>query len=40
MARAVSLTMVVTVTYVVSIREHVISSIRARRWLQLFTGLA
>jgi len=25
---------------VVSIREHVIGSIKARRWRQLFTGLA
>ena len=39
-ALCVSLTLVVTVTYVVSIRAHVSGSIKSRRWKELFTGLA
>ena len=34
------LTVVVTSTYVISVRVHIINSIRARQWRQLFTGLA
>ena len=34
------LTSVVTVTYVLSVREHITSSIKARQWRHLFTGLA
>ena len=34
------LTLVVTVTYALSVREHITSSIKARQWRQLFTGLA
>lgn len=40
LALCVALTLAVTATYVVSIREHIIGSIKARRWRQLFTGLA
>ena len=39
-ALCVSLTLIVTVTYLVSIRAHVTGSIRSRRWKELFTGLA
>ena len=34
------LTLVVTATYVISVREHITNSIRNRQWRQLFTGLA
>ena len=33
------LTFLVTVTYVVNVREHIISSIRARQWRKLFLQL-
>ena len=39
-ALCISLTVLVTCTYVVSIREHINTSIRARQWRELFTGLA
>ena len=39
-ALCISLTVLVTGTYLVSIREHISTSIRARRWRELFTGLA
>ena len=34
------LTLVVTVTYLISLRDHVTNSIREHRWKELFTGLA
>ena len=34
------LTMVVTATYALSVREHITSSIKSRQWRRLFTGLA
>ena len=34
------LTVLVTGTYVLNVREHIIESIRARRWRQLFLDLA
>ena len=34
------LTLVVTVTYLISSRDHVTNSIRDHRWKELFTGLA
>ena len=34
------LTVLVTGTYVLNVREHIISSIKARRWRQLFLDLA
>jgi glycerol-3-phosphate acyltransferase PlsY len=39
-ALCVLLTLVVTVTYLVSTRAHVVNSIKSRRWKELFTGLA
>ena len=39
-ALCISLTMLVTATYMVSIREHIGTSIKARQWRELFTGLA
>ena len=39
-ALCISLTVLVSATYVLSIREHITASIRARRWRELFTGLA
>ena len=38
-ALCILLTVVVTVTYVFSIRDHIRVSIRTRQWRQLFTGL-
>jgi len=35
----VLLTSVVVITYIVSIREHVLQSIKGRRWKELFIGL-
>ena len=34
------LTVLVTGTYVLNVREHIVSSIKARRWRQLFLDLA
>ena len=39
-ALCISLTVLVSTTYVFSIREHIAASIRARQWRELFTGLA
>ena len=39
-ALCISLTVLVTATYMVSIREHIGTSIKARQWRELFTGLA
>ena len=39
-ALCISLTVLVTATYVVSIRQHISTSIKARQWRELFTGLA
>jgi hypothetical protein len=38
-ALCVFLTLVVTVTYLASTRNHVVQSIKGRRWKELFTGL-
>ncbi len=39
-ALCIFLTMVVTVAYLISSRDHVTNSIRDHRWKELFTGLA
>lgn len=39
-ALCVSLTLLVTATYTVSIRQHITTSIKTRQWRELFTGLA
>ena len=38
-ALCVFLTLIVTVTYLASTRNHVVQSIKGRRWKELFTGL-
>ena len=38
-ALGVFLTLVVTATYLISTRGHVVQSIKGRRWKELFTGL-
>ena len=38
-ALCISLTVLVTATYLISIREHIGTSIKARQWRELFTGL-
>ena len=39
-ALCIFLTLVVSVTYLVSIWKHVVQSIKGYRWKELFTGLA
>ena len=39
-ALCVFLTVVVTVTYLVSIRSHIVGCIKSGRWKELFTGMA
>ncbi len=39
-ALCIFLTLMVTMTYLVSVRSHIVASIKARQWRQLFTGLA
>ena len=39
-ALCLSLTVLVTATYLVSVREHIGTSIKARQWRELFAGLA
>lgn len=40
LALCASLTLIVTITYVVGIRAHLTGSLRSRRWKELFTGIA
>ena len=38
-ALCMSLTVLVTATYLISIRQHISTSIRSRQWRELFTGM-